>query len=206
MNDTLKAALTINEYQDKAVSLALYPSEFKTIYPTLGLSGEAGEVAEKLIPFLEEEGTIEMRQDIILEIGDVMWYMATIANDIEVTLSFCLSVALGDYFYSFKDAQDRSVVIEQYSQDLDVIYPTFMLFAKIGSVSELVKKYVRDDNQVMSDIRKNKIAHGIGEVFKHLSCLSFDLSFEMQQCADANLEKLFSRKKRNKIKGDGDHR
>ena len=206
MNDHMNAAVTIDEYQEKAVSLAVYPPEYKTLYPTLGLAGEAGEVAEKLVPLIENEGTDEDKQDIILEIGDVMWYMATTANDIDMTLSDCIAISIGDNFQSFRDAQDKSVQITQYSQNLDVIYPIFMLFARIGTVSELVKKYVRDDNQVMSEIRKNKIANGIGEVYRLLSCLAFDLSFEMQQCADANLEKLFSRQKRNKIKGDGDHR
>jgi len=198
----------IDEYQEKAISLAVYPPEYKTLYPTLGLCGEAGEVAEKLIPFITDEDYVseKMSNDIMLEIGDIMWYMATTAHDIDMTLSDCICINLGDHYDSFKDAQDKSVIEEQYPDAYDCIIPALKLFSSIGAVSELVKKYVRDDNQVMSDIRKNKIAFNIGAVYRHLSCLTFDLSIEMQHCADANLEKLFSRQKRNQIKGDGDHR
>ncbi len=36
------------EYQQKAVSFAIYPATHKVLYPALGLCGETGEVAEKV--------------------------------------------------------------------------------------------------------------------------------------------------------------
>ena len=41
-------ALTLNEYQQHALDTAIYPDERRIIYPTLGLTGEAGEVADKV--------------------------------------------------------------------------------------------------------------------------------------------------------------
>ena len=38
----------INEYQRMALETAVYPKEFKVIYPALGMNGEAGEVADKV--------------------------------------------------------------------------------------------------------------------------------------------------------------
>ena len=39
---------SFREYQNKAVSFAIYPATHKVLYPTLGLCGEAGEVADKV--------------------------------------------------------------------------------------------------------------------------------------------------------------
>jgi hypothetical protein len=40
--------MTLNEYQKAALTTAVYPREFKAIYPALGMAGEAGEVADKM--------------------------------------------------------------------------------------------------------------------------------------------------------------
>ena len=40
--------MTFNEYQEFVASIKRYPAEYKMLYPTLGLCGEAGEVAEKV--------------------------------------------------------------------------------------------------------------------------------------------------------------
>ena len=64
---------------------AIYPDDRRIIYPTLGLTGEAGEVADKVkkvIRDAHEEFTPEKKLEIVKEIGDVMWYCATLARDL----------------------------------------------------------------------------------------------------------------------------
>lgn len=81
--------MTINEYQTGALSTAIYPAERKIIYPTLGLTGEAGEVADKVKKVIRDNNddfTDERKRQIALELGDVMWYAATLANDLGYTL------------------------------------------------------------------------------------------------------------------------
>lgn len=81
--------MKLNEYQKEAEVTAVYPSEQNIIYPALGLNGEAGEVADKVKKVLRDcngEFTGEKKQEIALELGDVLWYVAIMARDIGYSL------------------------------------------------------------------------------------------------------------------------
>jgi len=80
--------MNINEYQKEAKTTALYKD--KLVYPTLGLTGEAGEIANKVKKILRDsEGKLSnpVREDLIKELGDVLWYVAAIATDLDVDLA-----------------------------------------------------------------------------------------------------------------------
>ena len=83
---TLKIkTMTLNEYQQHALETAIYPENRRIIYPTLGLTGEAGEVADKVKKVIRDthgEFTPEKKQEIMKEIGDVLWYCATLSHDL----------------------------------------------------------------------------------------------------------------------------
>lgn len=79
----------LNEYQQRALETAVYPEDKKIIYPTLGLTGEAGEVADKVKKVIRDNGQQfdeDHRNAIALEISDVLWYVAVLANDLGYTL------------------------------------------------------------------------------------------------------------------------
>lgn len=80
--------MNIDQYQELAISTAIYPKEYKIVYPTLGLAGEGGEVAEKVKKAIRDDGGFseEKKQEIAKELGDVLWYVANIANDIGFSL------------------------------------------------------------------------------------------------------------------------
>lgn len=81
--------MEIDEYQRRALNTAIYPKSRAIVYPTLGLTGEAGEVADKVKKTIRDndgEFTGERRREIALELGDVLWYAATLANDLGYTL------------------------------------------------------------------------------------------------------------------------
>lgn len=80
--------MNINEYQKQACETAIYKD--KLIYPTLGLAGEAGEIANKVKKILRDSsGNLQesVREDLICELGDVLWYIAALATDLNVELS-----------------------------------------------------------------------------------------------------------------------
>ena len=77
-------------YQKLARETAQYPnlgSNF--IYPTLGLVGEAGEVAEKVKKIIRDKGGIldnESKISIKKELGDVLWYISNISTELQFEL------------------------------------------------------------------------------------------------------------------------
>jgi len=76
--------MDFKEYQLKAVGFAMYPATHKVLYPTLGLCGEAGEVAEKIKKQVRDG--VFNRHEVAKELGDVLWYLTNLANDIGYNL------------------------------------------------------------------------------------------------------------------------
>ena len=88
----------------------------------------------------------------------------------------------------------------------NIIYPTLGLCGESGEVAEKIKKLLRDHGGFLDSEMKRSIALELGDVFWYLSTLAYELGFSLQEIAEMNYEKLQSRKKRNKIHGDGDNR
>lgn len=82
--------MNFTEYQDRSRKTALYPDVGKNfVYPTLGLVGEAGEVADKLKKTIRDDDgvvTLEKKKEVEKELGDVLWYIAQLATELELSL------------------------------------------------------------------------------------------------------------------------
>lgn len=79
--------MNANEYQRQARQFAVYPNKGNNeiTYPALGLAGEAGEVANQVKKVLRDDGgylTGKRLQAIEDELGDVLWYVANLAEEI----------------------------------------------------------------------------------------------------------------------------
>ena len=85
-------------YQDEAESTAIYPDKGDNIYyPALGLAGEAGEVCEKIKKIMRDQKgfiTQENEDELVKELGDVLWYVANIASEINRNMSEIAEVNL----------------------------------------------------------------------------------------------------------------
>ena len=83
--------MELNAYQDAARSTARYPDAGSNpIYPTLGLCGEAGEVADKVKKVMRDRDGVfdpETRDALKLELGDVLWYVAQLASELGYDLN-----------------------------------------------------------------------------------------------------------------------
>ena len=97
--------MDINKYQDQAVSTAVYGIENNIIYPTLGLAGEAGEVANKVKKVIRDNDgkfSDDKRKELAKEIGDVMWYCAALSRDLGYNLEEVAAMNL-DKLFSRRD-------------------------------------------------------------------------------------------------------
>ncbi len=89
---------TFDEYQSFVASMKAYTEKFAVIYPALGLCGESGEIAEKVKKWLRGDGTTpdplatrlpmtdDLRQALLKELGDPLWYITSMAADLGYTL------------------------------------------------------------------------------------------------------------------------
>ncbi|MCK5044654.1 nucleoside triphosphate pyrophosphohydrolase family protein [Candidatus Parcubacteria bacterium] len=99
--------MTFEEYQKLARRTAIYPNQGNNfIYPTLGLVGEAGEVAEKVKKVLRDDQGIvseEKKQEITKEMGDVLWYLSQLSAELGLSLDEVASLNIE----KLKNRQER---------------------------------------------------------------------------------------------------
>jgi len=99
------SAVDFSEYQKEATRTVSYPKSQAVYYPVLGLVGEAGEVANKLKKVLRgDEGAC--LSDIGPELGDVLWYIAAIATDLNIKLEDIAELNL----QKLRDRHERGVI------------------------------------------------------------------------------------------------
>lgn len=78
--------MNLNEYQAKAYATAL-PKAKTLAYMILGIAGEAGEVAGKMKKYIRGDKDYEkLREELKAEIGDVLWYAAGAAQQLNLSL------------------------------------------------------------------------------------------------------------------------
>lgn len=84
------STITATEYQLKASETAIFPKEKALEYITLGLTGEAGEIANKVKKLIRDgadKETLEQKKiEIGYELGDVLWYCAMLAREVDINL------------------------------------------------------------------------------------------------------------------------
>ena len=90
MKERMMSDITADYYQEKACDTAIFPKNKAMEYLTLGLTGEAGEIANKVKKFIRDGATkdeyLAKKIQIGYEIGDVLWYCAVLAEEMGMNL------------------------------------------------------------------------------------------------------------------------
>jgi NTP pyrophosphatase (non-canonical NTP hydrolase) len=110
----LDNGFTLLQYQLAAHNTAIYPevgtgSLVALTYLFLKLNGEAGEAAEKFAKIIRDKGgkgTPEDREEILKEIGDVLWYCAMLADELDASLEDVAQANVA----KLKSRQERGVL------------------------------------------------------------------------------------------------
>ena len=93
-----------------------------------------------------------------------------------------------------------------YPQDYLITYPALGLVGEAGEIANKVKKILRDDHGVCSDLKREQLVEEMGDVLWYLAALASDLEVSLDHVATRNLEKLSDRAERNALGGEGDQR
>lgn len=107
---------TFKAYQRAATKTAIYPGQGTPLglaYCALKLNGEAGELAEHVGKAMRDDGLMSegaLRSArmalVVKEVGDVLWYLSAICNELGCTLKDAAVINLS----KLKDRSDRNAL------------------------------------------------------------------------------------------------
>ena len=98
--------MKFNEFQDLAMSTRLESANL--LYALVGLVGEVGEVYSLLAKGIRDgvEDEEAFRDKVKKELGDVLWFVAAICEDMDYTMDECAEAVVK----KLKDRKERGVL------------------------------------------------------------------------------------------------
>ena len=123
--------------------------------------------------------------------------MGELTFDAYQKLAKTTDIALGGLFKKYPDLPPEI-------QDLLEISYAGLGLGESGEVQNNIKKMIRDD-QCVSEDKKNALKKEIGDIFWYIAKICNDCGWSMGEVAQANVDKLASRKERGVIHGSVDN-
>ena len=186
--------MMLNEYQNAAAETAVYPGRLGILnegtdltgvyYTALGLSGESGELLEKIL-----WATGFVSDDILKEMGDQLWYISQCAMELGCPLSFIYENHHGKY-----TALETQLEVCAY------------IAGKSGAYCDCVKKCLRDNHGVISSKIKAQLVEHLSMMLLGQMEMCSNYNIPMSRVMEMNIAKLSSRKLRGMLGGNGDNR
>lgn len=102
--------------------------------------------------------------------------------------------------------QEWSEKTAKYPKEASLSYLGLGVANEAGEVAGKIKKMMRDDDNILTDERRNQIIDECGDVLWYLARLSQELNTTLEEVFQRNHDKLEDRLARNVIKGSGDNR
>jgi len=93
-----------------------------------------------------------------------------------------------------------------YPRNEALTYPALGLAGEAGEFADHAKKVIRDDGGQVTDERRAAMSKELGDVLWYVAQLATELGLDLDEIAQANLDKLLSRQRRGVLSGSGDER
>lgn len=107
---------------------------------------------------------------------------------------------------TFEEYQDKAMQTSMEYGAQAYNYGGLGLASEAGEVAGKLKRVIRDDhNQVTEEMRAD-LKKELGDVLWYVNFLTTQLGYTLEEVAEANIEKLHSRKDRGVLTGQGDNR
>ena len=88
----------------------------------------------------------------------------------------------------------------------NLYYPALGLGGETGEVLNKIKKVMRDHDGKLTDEFREILQQELGDVLWYVAALATECHLSLDEIAQTNIEKLFSRKERGVLQGSGDNR
>lgn len=184
--------MNIKDYNNQALQTRIYPNVGNNYaYCLFGLVGESGELLEKSF---SESGDFDL-PDVIKEIGDNTWYVVGLADELKLSARFLDA--------TFKTNQ-TTAELEKIEADYHVALVRLPIL--IGTIGEIVKKAIRDNNGVIPEAKLEVIYNVLIEYWNQLILISNILGYTIEEVCQINIDKLTKRAVEGTISGSGDNR
>ena len=97
--------MEFNDYQDKVLQFRTKTAD--EMYAVIGLSGEVGELHSLIAKAIRDgvKDEAEFEKNIKKELGDILWFIAAIADDFETSFDEIATIN----YYKLKDRFERGV-------------------------------------------------------------------------------------------------
>ena len=196
--------MKVSEWVSRAMGLAVYPGQGTSagvIYTALGLCGESGEVIEPIKKAVRDsEGTMPFskRQELMKELGDVIWYTFAFCKECRVSWQSLfdrggLSAHTVPFDGTTEDAQRwLQSAHHNRSPEMNALRLADRV-GRIAGVQESTPGMCPDINLMKS-------------ILTTVADISANYGFTIGEVFDINLAKLESRKKRGVLHGSGNDR
>ena len=164
-------------------------------YLVMGMVEEVGEIYE----FVLKQDSLDenhpqhnilskyLQEQINKELGDLMWYITAICNEMNYPLSHLI--------------QYTKVKNDMMKENLNM-----KLILYLGEISGAVKKLIRDDNEVLTNNKKNVITTNLCYILSFILQLCNNNKISLGKIVEINANKIKNRIKNNTIHGSGNDR